>query len=496
MIEIKNLNIKLRNSDRYLIKDFNFILNNKDKAAIIGEEGNGKTTFIKTLIFSEDILNYVEIEGIINVPKNIGYLEQNLNELWLERNLREFFLKDNPDSEENYEIYDDYNKLVEVFNSLGLDLDLLESERKISTFSGGEKVKFQLAKIMIKNPEFLILDEPTNDLDIETLEFLEEFINNTDIPILYVSHDETLLENTANMIIHLEQLKRKTNVRNTVSKISYKDYVEARRKMIEKSIQEHNSETKNKKESLKKLNKIKDKIVVNNPERQNQLRSLIAEEKRLEKESITEKIETEDQIFLKITDIEEIPNSKVILDMYLDELKINGKILSKNINLSVIGKEKLVILGKNGSGKTTLLKKILEKIKETPNIKVGYMPQNYDEVLNNYSKVLDFLSENNEESITRIRSFLGMLKFTSEEMLNDISNLSGGQKAKIFLLKMFLDKSNVLVLDEPTRNLSPLSNPVIRKILKEYPGSIISVSHDRKYIDEVCDKKNFIKKDK
>lgn len=494
MIEIRNLNIKLRNSDRYLIKDFNLILNNKDKAAIIGEEGNGKTTFIKALIFSKDILNYVEIEGIINVPKNIGYLEQNLNKLWLERNLREFFFKDNPDSNENYEIYDDYNKLVEVFNSLGLDLDLLESERKISTFSGGEKVKFQLAKIMIKNPEFLILDEPTNDLDIETLEFLEEFINNTDIPILYVSHDETLLENTANMIIHLEQLKRKTDLRNTVSKISYKDYVEARRKMIEKSIQEHNSETKNKKESLKKLNKIKNKIVVNNPERQNQLRSLIAEEKRLEKESITEKIETEDQIFLKIKDIEEIPNSKVILDMHFDELKINEKILSKNINLSVIGKEKLVILGKNGSGKTTLLKKILEKIKETPNIKVGYMPQNYDEVLNNYSKVLDFLSENNEENIARIRSLLGMLKFTSEEMLNDISNLSGGQKAKLFLLKMFLDKSNVFLLDEPTRNLSPLSNPAIRKILKEYPGSIISVSHDRKYIEEVCDTKFFIEK--
>ena len=475
------------------------------------------------MISNKDILEYVDVEGIINVPKNIGYLEQSLNELWLERELREFFLKDNPDLNENYEIYDDYKKTVEVFNSLRLDLDLLESERKISTFSGGEKVKFQLAKIMIKNPEFLILDErsfntlsggekqrvliarllvqeskfiildePTNDLDIETLEFLEDFINNTDIPILYVSHDETLLENTANMIIHLEQLKRKTDVRNTVSKISYKDYVEDRQKRIDKSIQEHNSETKIKKESLKKLNRIKDKIVANNPERQNQLRSLIAEEKRLEKDSITEKIETEDQIFLKISDIEEIPNSKVILDMHLDVLKVDEKNLANNINITLIGKEKLVILGKNGSGKTTLLKKILERLKQTPNIKVGYMPQNYDEVLKNYSKVLDFLSENNEESITRIRSLLGMLKFTSEEMLSDISNLSGGQKAKIFLLKMFLDKSNVLVLDEPTRNLSPLSNPVIRKILKEYPGSIISVSHDRKYIDEVCDKKFFI----
>lgn len=496
MVEVKNLNIKLRNSDRYLLKNFNLILNNKDKAAIIGEEGNGKTTFIKSLISNKDILDYVDVEGIINIPKNIGYLEQSLNELWLERELRELFLKDNPNLNENYEIYDDYKKTVEVFNSLGLNLDLLESERKISTFSGGEKVKFQLAKIMIKNPEFLILDEPTNDLDIETLEFLEKFINNTDIPILYVSHDETLLENTANTIIHLEQLKRKTDVRNTVSKISYKDYVEARRKMIEKSIQEHNSETKIKKESLKKLNKIKDKIVANNPERQNQLRSLIAEEKRLEKDSVTEKIETEDQIFLKISDIEEIPNSKVILDMHLDVLEVDEKNLANNIDITLIGKEKLVILGKNGNGKTTLLKKILERLKQTPNIKVGYMPQNYDEVLKNYSKVLDFLSENNEESITRIRSLLGMLKFTSEEMLNDIYNLSGGQKAKIFLLKMFLDKSNVLVLDEPTRNLSPLSNPVIRNILKEYPGSIISVSHDRKYIEEVCDKKIFIKKDK
>ena len=494
MIEIRNLNIKLRNSNRYLIKDFNLILNNKDKAAIIGEEGNGKTTFIKALISSKDVLNYVEIEGIINVPKNIGYLEQNLSKLWQEKELREFFLKDTLTSEENYEIYDDYSNLSSVFNSLGLDLDLLESERKISTFSGGEKVKFQLAKIMIKNPEFLILDEPTNDLDIGTLEFLENFINNADIPILYVSHDETLLENTANMIIHLEQLKRKTDVRNTVSKISYKDYVETRRKIIEKSIQEHNSETKTKKESLKRLNKIKDKIVASNPERQNQLRSLIAEEKRLEKESITEKIETEDQIFLKISDIEEIPNSKVILAMHLDELDVNENILVKDINLSIIGKKKLVILGRNGSGKTTLLKKILEILKQTPNIKAGYMPQNYDEVLNKYSKVLDFLSENNTENITRIRSLLGMLKFTSEEMLNDISNLSGGQKAKIFLLKMFLDKSNVLVLDEPTRNLSPLSNPVIRKLLKEYPGSIISVSHDRKYIEEVCDTKFFIEK--
>lgn len=205
MIEIRNLNIKLRNSNRYLIKDFNLILNNKDKAAIIGEEGNGKTTFIKALISSKDVLNYVEIEGIINVPKNIGYLEQSLNELWLERELREFFLKDNPDSNENYEIYDDYNKLVEVFNSLGLDLDLLESERKISTFSGGEKVKFQLAKIMIKNPEFLILDEPTRNLSPISNPVIRKILKEYPGSIISVSHYRKYIEEVCDTKFFIEK---------------------------------------------------------------------------------------------------------------------------------------------------------------------------------------------------------------------------------------------------------------------------------------------------
>ena len=205
MIEIRNLNIKLRNSNRYLIKDFNLILNNKDKAAIIGEEGNGKTTFIKALISSKDVLNYVEIEGIINVPKNIGYLEQSLNELWLERELREFFLKDNPDSNENYEIYDDYNKLVEVFNSLGLDLDLLESERKISTFSGGEKVKFQLAKIMLKNPECLMLDEPTRNLIPISNPVIRKILKEYPGSIISVSHDRKYIEEVCDTKFFIEK---------------------------------------------------------------------------------------------------------------------------------------------------------------------------------------------------------------------------------------------------------------------------------------------------
>lgn len=207
MVEVRNLNIKLRNSDRYLLKNFNLILNNKDKAAIIGEEGNGKTTFIKSLISNKDILEYVDVEGIINIPKNIGYLEQSLNELWLERELREFFLKDNPDSNENYEIYDDYNKTVEVFNSLRLDLDLLESERKISTFSGGEKVKFQLAKIMIKNPEILILDELTRNLSPLSNPVIRKILKEYPGSIISVSHDRKYIDEVCNKKIFIKKDK-------------------------------------------------------------------------------------------------------------------------------------------------------------------------------------------------------------------------------------------------------------------------------------------------
>ena len=207
MVEVRNLNIKLRNSDRYLLKNFNLILNNKDKAAIIGEEGNGKTTFIKSLISNKDILDYVDVEGIINVPKNIGYLEQSLNELWLERELREFFLKDNPDLNENYEIYDDYKKTVEVFNSLRLDLDLLESERKISTFSGGEKVKFQLAKIMIKNPEFLILDELTRNLSPLSNPVIRNILKEYPGSIISVSHDRKYIDEVCDKKIFIKKDK-------------------------------------------------------------------------------------------------------------------------------------------------------------------------------------------------------------------------------------------------------------------------------------------------
>ena len=179
----------------------------------------------------------------------------------------------------------------------------------------------------------------------------------------------------------------------------------------------------------------------------------------------------------------------MILNISNLELKNNNKLLASNINLQIAGNKHIAIIGKNGVGKTTLIKKIYETLKDRTDIKTGYMPQNYEELLNLNKTAVNFLTENykSKEFETIVRTYLASLKFTSEEVNNKIEYLSGGQKAKLLLIKLILDKSNVLILDEPTRNLSPLSNPVIRKLLREFKGTIISVSHDRKYINEVCD---------
>jgi ATPase subunit of ABC transporter with duplicated ATPase domains len=146
------------------------------------------------------------------------------------------------------------------------------------------------------------------------------------------------------------------------------------------------------------------------------------------------------------------------------------------------------ITGKNGAGKTTLLKIIADELLSRDDIKCGYMPQSYEELLELDKTPVEFLVKSGlRADTTRAMTFLGSVKYTPDEMAHTVAALSGGQKAKLMFLKMILDGCNVLVLDEPTRNFSPMSNPVIREILREFGGAIISVSHDRRYISEVCD---------
>lgn len=486
MIEIKNLSIKV--NDRYLVKDLSLNLNKKDKLAIIGEEGNGKSTLLKCII---GICNYAEVTGTINLNNNkIGYLEQHITESYKEQKVFDYlFISDN-------DYYNKINNLYKNLTILNIKDDILD--KRMNILSGGEKIKVAILKLLLDDNDALLLDEPTNDLDIETLIWLENFINKIDKPIIYISHDETLLSKTANMILHIESLKKKTECKHTLLRIKYNEYIDLRLRTILHQTQVHNFEKKEleKKEEKLKWQKQRVEFEQNNISRSDphggrllkkKMHNVKSQEKKLENIDITEKPDPEESIYFKFEEVN-IPNNKKILNLNNYNLIINNNNIK--INLEVYGNVHICIIGKNGTGKTTLIRKIYDMLKDRTDIKVGYMPQDYNDILNSYDNVLGFITNGskNKEEITKSRMYLGNMKFTPEEMTGNIDNLSGGSKAKLILMKLVLDKCNVLILDEPTRNVSPLSNPVIRKVLKEFNGTIISVSHDRKYIEEVPNK--------
>lgn len=496
MFQIKKLSITHKKDLKPIVTDLSFVLNDGDKAALIGEEGNGKSTLLKLLYDSSLVEDYAEYTGEI-VKNNVilGYLPQELGETDKAKSVYEYL------SEEPAFWNAEPSDLSNMVKRMGIPYDLLFSDQRMAQLSGGEKVKIQFVRILCRRPNLLLLDEPSNDIDIQTLQWLEGFINQFRHPVLFISHDETLLEHTANLIIHLEQLKRKTEAKHTVMRSAYRSYVECRQSTLEKQEQLAYSERREYAKQQEKFRQIEQKVEYqqNIITRQNphggqllkkKMHAVKAMERRFDKEyeNMTEVPETEDAIFFCFSPNISLPNGKRVLNLDMEELKIGTRVLASQVRLEIIGPKKVCIIGKNGAGKTTLLKEIADALLCRTDIKAAYMPQNYEDLLRYDLMPVEYLAATGDkEEITRIRTYLGSMKYTADEMSHPIRELSGGQKAKILLLKMSMDGSNVLILDEPTRNFSSLSNPVIRGMLKNYKGAIISISHDRKYIKEVCD---------
>ena len=213
--------------------------------------------------------------------------------------------------------------------------------------------------------------------------------------------------------------------------------------------------------------------------------------RRFEREAaeMTALPEVEEAVFLRFSPDIALPAGKTVLDLRLDELTAGDRVLARDLRLHVSGGEKVGILGRNGAGKTTLLRQIAAQLLERRDLKAAYMSQDYAETLPLDQTPVDYLAPSgHRDDVTRARTFLGSIRFAREEMFHPIRALSGGQKAKLLLTRMMLEGSDVLVLDEPTRNFSPLSGPRVREVLRSYGGSIIAVSHDRKFLTEVCDK--------
>ena len=496
MLQVRKLHIAMKKDLRELVRDFTFALNPGDKAAIIGEEGNGKSTLLK-LIYDENLVEgYAEWSGTIQKDGMIlGYLSQELPEEDRDKTAYEFccgeeaFLDSSP------------KEVADAAAKLRFPADLFYSDRKMGTFSGGEKVKLRMALLTLRRPDCYLLDEPSNDLDIETLEWLESFIRECPQPVLYISHDEMLLENTANVIIHLEQLRRKTLPRYTVARMGYRRYVEERLSKFAHQEQVAKKEREEERKRQEKLRKIEQKVQhqldnIAYSDRDHvgkmlkkKMKSVKSMEHRFdrEREDMTEFPDSEEAILVGFGPDTAVPGGKTVVDFTLPRLEAGGELLAQNIRLYVRGAEHVCIIGNNGAGKTTLLRQIAGELLPRRDLKAAYMPQDYGETVDQGQTPVEFLAKSGEkEELTRVKTYLGSMKYTPEEQGHSIAELSGGQKAKLFFLKMILDGANVLVLDEPTRNFSPLSGPVIRGILRDFPGCIISVSHDRRYIGEAC----------
>ena len=501
MFQIKNVTLTHKKDLRTILEDFSLVLNDGDRAVMIGEEGNGKSTLMKWIYDPELVEDYMDWSGekIINGEK-IGYLPQELPEAEKAKTVYEYFMESPDFLDKNPK------ELAKLTGEFRLELDFFYREQPMGTLSGGERVKAQMMRILIEEPTILLLDEPSNDIDIETLEWMENLINNRKHAVLFISHDETLIEHTANRVIHFEQIRRKTKCRHTVANVPYRQYVEERLHNFEKQEQIAQGERREKKIRDEKIRRMEQSVgsALNNishAERdaigrllKKKMKNVKSMEKRFEREDeqMTEMPEQEEAIFFKLGDKNSaIPAGKWVLEYERPQLLTadGGRVLARNLALKIRGSEKIGIIGTNGCGKTTLLAQIAEELLSRSDLRAEYMPQNYETMLDMDKNPVDFLdTSGDKEERTTIRTYLGALKYTADEMEHPIRELSGGQKAKVLLLKLSMSGANVLILDEPTRNFSPLSGPVIRRMIGEFPGAVISVSHDRKYLSEVCDR--------
>ena len=510
MISANNISVYFGGQE--LFDDVSFMVNKGDRIGLVGKNGAGKSTLLR--IFSgEQKAN----EGSISTPNEstIGYLRQDLEfeegrtvqeeaeqafqEIKkLEQQITavnlEMSERTDYESDGYMQLITDLNDLNERFGMLGgytiqsemsqvligLGFQLDDFERQTNEFSGGWRMRLELAKILLSKPDVLLLDEPTNHLDIESIVWLEGWLKNYSGAVVLVSHDRAFLDAVTNRTIDL--ILGKAND----YKASYSKYVELRKDRQEKQIQSKKNQDKEIKQTKMLIEKFRAK-----KSKASFAQSLI---KKLDKMDLIE-VEQDETASMYFKFPPAPHSGKVTLKVSNASKNYDDLQVLKGVNLMLERGDKIAFVGKNGEGKTTLAKMIVDAIKYDGEIeygyqvKVGYYAQNQSELLDENKSIFEVVEDAaDEHSRPRVRDMLGSFLFSGDTVQKKVKVLSGGERARVALCKLLLEPVNLLIMDEPTNHLDMVSKDILKRALRNYDGTLIIVSHDRDFLEDLTEK--------
>ena len=468
MVSVENISMEF--SARPILNDITFLINKRDRVALIGKNGAGKTTLLRLIAGEEE-----PTSGRISKDKDlrIGYLPQHMihNEgTTLRQEVDTVRDQDDPKS---------IGQMEKVL--IGLGFVRTDFDRPCSEFSGGWRMRIELAKILLLKPDLLLLDEPTNHLDIESIQWLEQWLLQSGSAVLLVSHDRAFLDNVTNRTIEIS-LGRIYDYQ-----VSYTQFMQLRKERHEQQVRAYENQQKMIQETEEFIERFRYK-----PTKSVQVQSRIKQLEHLERLAVD--LEDNSRLRLKFPPAPRSGDYPVIVE---DLGKAYGEHqVFDHVTFTSRRGEKVAFVGKNGEGKSTLVKCIMQEIQDYTgtlkighNVKIGYFAQNQASLLDGELSVFDTIDRVAVGDIrTKIKDILGAFMFGGEASEKKVRFLSGGERSRLAMIRLLLEPVNLLILDEPTTHLDMRPKDVPKEALMEFDGTVICVSHDRDFLAGLASK--------
>ena len=511
MISLDNLTVSY--GGWTLFDNISFLINPKDRIGLVGRNGAGKTTLLRIITGEQQPTSgHVTLNGectIGDLPQTMRVadtttlaeetakafdevlrLEAEIASLTREIAERtdyesagyEQLLHRLNDAQDHYHILGGDTREADIEKTLlGLGFKRTDFGRATSEFSGGWRMRIELAKLLLRRPSIFLLDEPTNHLDIESIQWLEEYLKNYNGAVLLISHDRAFLDNVTNRTVELSLGKV------TDYKVSYSKYVVLRAERRAQQMAAYENQQRMIEKTEEFIEKFRYK-----PTKSNQVQSRIKQLERLERLEIEE----EDLSTLNIKFPPAPRSGQIVAEINEAGMSFGTKHVFSGANFIIEKGDKIALVGRNGEGKTTLARMLIGQLTPTEgsvrlgaNVNIGYYAQNQDDLMDGEFTVYDTLDRVAVGDIrTRLRDILGAFLFRGEDIDKKVKVLSGGERARLAMARMMLEPRNLLILDEPTNHMDMRSKDILKNAIMKYDGTVVVVSHDREFLDGMVQK--------